>query len=72
MDFKVKARKFELLSEFMETLAQKAHDAQEQIDNYFPGPIGELDYYDRQRRIEYETIITATAELMAELVAKYK
>lgn len=72
MDFKTKARKFEMLSEIMENLAQKAHDAQELIDNHFSGPIGDLDYYDRQRRMECETIIAAAAELMSELTVKYK
>lgn len=72
MDFKVKARKYEMLSEIMEMLAEKSRDAQETIDNHFSGPIGDLDYYDRNKRIELETIIAASAELMAELAVKYK
>lgn len=72
MDFKVKARKFEILGEIMETLSEKSQSAQDTIENHFSGPIEELDYYDKQRRIECEAIVKACEELMSELTARYK
>lgn len=72
MEFKVKARKYDILEEFMQTLAEKIDSTQQMIDDHFSGMIEDLDYYDKQRRIECESIIAASRELMNELTVKYK